>query len=203
MRWLVGCEFTGSVRRALRALGHDAYSCDLLPAADGSPFHIQDDVRRHFSDGWDAAIFHPPCTFSANSGVRWLYGGKGTVRDPVRWKQMEEGAEFFRECMDAPIGKKALENPIVHRYAKEIICVEPTQIIQPWMFGHGETKATCLWLVNLPALLPTRIVDGRKPRVHFASPSPDRWKERSITLPGIAEAMAMQWAGVHQDRLSA
>ena len=195
MRWLVGCEFTGSVRRAFRALGHDAWSCDLLPAADGSPHHIQGSVLDHLDDGWDAAIFHPPCTFLANSGVRWLYGGKGKVRDPARWAQMESGARFFKALLDCKIARKAIENPIIHSHAKVIIGRDADQIIQPWMFGHGETKATCLWLDGLPKLQPTRIVDGRQPRVHFASPGPDRWKERSVTLPGIAAAWAAQWGG--------
>ena len=196
MRWLIGCEFTGSVRRAFRALGHDAWSCDLLPAADGSPHHIQGDVLAHLGDGWDAAILHPPCTYLANSGVRWLYGGKGTTRDPVRWAAMEAGAEFFKSCLNANIPMVACENPIMHRYAREIVGRGPDQIIQPWQFGHGETKATGLWLRGLPKLTPTKIVDGRTPRVHFASPGPDRWKERSITLPGIAEAMASQWGNM-------
>lgn len=195
MRWLVGCEFTGSVRRALRALGHDAWSCDLLPAADGDPHHIQGDVLDVLADGWDGAILHPPCTYLANSGVRWLYGGKGAVRDDVRWGRMEDAARFFRACLDAPIPRVAVENPIQHRHCRGIIGRGPDQTIQPWMFGHGETKATCLWLKGLPQLVPTRVVGGRTPRVHHASPGPDRWKERSITLPGIAAAMAMQWAG--------
>jgi hypothetical protein len=195
MRWLVGCEFTGSVRRAFRALGHDAWSCDLLPAADSSPYHIQGSVLDHLDEGWDAAIFHPPCTFLANSGVRWLYGGKGKVRDPKRWAQMEAGARFFKALLDCKIARKAIENPIIHSHAKAIIGRDADQIIQPWMFGHGETKATCLWLDGLPKLLPTQIVDGRQPRVHHASPGPDRWKERSVTLPGIAAAWAAQWGG--------
>ena len=194
MRVLIGCEFTGSVRRAFRALGHDAWSCDLLPAADDSPHHIQGNVLDHLN-GWDAAIFHPPCTYLANSGVRWLYGGKGTVRDPKRWALMEAGADFFNRCKLAPMPRVVLENPIMHKYARAI-CGRPTQIIQPWQFGHGETKATCLWVSGLWPLEPTKIVEGRKPRVHFASPGPDRWKERSLTLPGIAAAMAEQWGGI-------
>ena len=197
MRWLIGCEFTGSVRRAFRALGHDAWSCDLLPAADGSPYHIQGDVLDHLNDGWDAAIFHPPCTFLANSGVRWLYGGKGTVRHNERWTAMERGARFFKSCLLSYIPMVACENPIMHKYARDIVGREQDQIIQPWQFGHGETKATCLWLRGLPKLTPTKIVEGRAPRVHFASPGPDRWKERSITLPGIAAAMAEQWGTGH------
>ena len=193
MRWLVGCEFTGSVRSALRARGVDAWSCDLLPAADGSPHHIQGDVLSVLGDGWDGAILHPPCTYLANSGVRWLYGGKGDKRDDARWRAMEDGARFFRACLDAPIRHVAVENPIQHRHCREIIGRGPDQTIQPWQYGHGETKATCLWLRGLPPLVPTKIVDGRTPRVHFASPGPDRWKERSKTMPGIASAMAEQW----------
>lgn len=191
MRVLVACEFSGTVRDAFCALGHDAVSCDLLPS-DTPGKHIQGDVIPHLGDGWDLMIAHPPCTYLANSGARWLYkeGGK---RDPKRWKLMREGAEFFRLILEAPIPRIAVENPIQHRHAKEVIGCGQDQVIQPWMFGHGETKATCLWLKNLPLLSPTKIVDGRSPRVHFASPSPDRWRLRSITLPGIAAAMAAQW----------
>ena len=142
---------------------------------------------------------HPPCTFLANSGVRWLYGGKGTVRDPKRWKDMEEGARFFKRFLDIadenPELKMCVENPIMHGFGKDIIGEGPAQIIQPWMFGHGETKATCLWLRNLPVLEPTKVVSGRHPRVAFAPPGPDRWKERSRFYPGFAEAMAQQWGG--------
>lgn len=192
---LVGCEFTGSVRRELRVLGHDAWSCDLLPAADDDPHHIVGDVLDVIGDGWDGAILHPPCTYLANSGVRWLYGGNGRVRDGDRWFKMEDAARFFRACLDAPIARIAVENPIQHRHCRDIIGRRHDQIIHPWQFGHGETKATCLWLKGLPPLTPTEIVDGRTPRVHFASPSPDRWKERSVTLKGIAKAMAEQWFG--------
>ncbi len=195
MRWLIGCEFTGSVRREFRALGFDAWSCDLLPAADGSEHHIQGDVMSVLGDGWDAAVMHPPCTYLANSGVRWLYGGKGSERDAIRWAQMEAAARFFRACLDAPIEHIAVENPIQHSHCMGIIGQPADQTIQPWQFGHGETKATRLWLKNLPPLVPTEIVGGRTPRVHFASPGPDRWKERSKTMPGIARAMADQWGG--------
>lgn len=139
-------------------------------------------------------IAFPPCTYLANSGVRWLYGGKGTVRDEERWKQMEVAAYFFKTLLECDIPKVAIENPVMHRYANEIIGHKYTQLIQPWQFGHGETKATGLWLKNLPPLVPTNIVDGRKPRVHFESPSPDRWRNRSRTYEGIAQAMAEQWS---------
>ena len=203
MRWLVGCEHTGSVRRALRALGHDAWSCDILPADDGSPHHIQGDLLSILGDGWDGAILHPPCTYLANSGVRWLYGGKGKVVDQERWSKMEDAAHFFKACLDAPIPRIAVENPIQHGHCREIIGRGPDQTIQPWMFGHGETKATCLWLKGLEPLKPTNIVEGRTPRVHHASPGPMRWKERSLTLPGIAKAMAWQWAGPIVHKLEA
>lgn len=180
MKILVACEFSGVVRDAFAARGHDAWSCDLLPSeANGK--HIQDDVLKHLRDGWDLMVAHPPCTHLAVSGARWF-----------KDKQAEqlEALEFVRELLNAPIERIALENPISIISSK---IRKPDQIIQPWQFGHGETKATCLWLKNLPPLKPTKIVDGRQPRVHFASPSPDRWKERSRTLPGIAAAMAEQW----------
>ena len=195
MKVLVACEFSGAVRDAFRALGHDAWSCDLLPS-ETEGLHIQDDVLNRLTwTHWDLLVAHPPCTFLANSGVRWLYGGKGTTPDPVRWEKMKAGAEFFKALLDAPIERVAVENPIMHRYAREIVGRGHDQTIQPWQFGHGETKATCLWLKGLPKLVPTKIVDGRQPRVHFASPGPDRWKERSRTMTGIAEAMAAQWGG--------
>lgn len=194
MRVLIACEFSGAVRDAFLALGHDAVSCDLLSSASPGP-HIQGDAREYLGDGWDLLIAHPPCTYLANSGVRWLYGGKGATRDPVRWRSMEDGANFFRLMLEAPIPRIAVENPIMHGHAKAIVGRDPDQTIQPWQHGHGETKATCLWLKGLPTLKPSRVVDGRLPRVHFASPSPNRWKERSVTLPGIAAAMAAQWGG--------
>lgn len=192
MRVLIACEFSGTVRDAFLARGHDAVSCDLLPSASPGP-HIQGDALDRLGDGWDLLIAHPPCTYLSNSGVRWLYGGRGQVRDPVRWANMEDGANFFRAMLEAPIPRIAVENPVMHGHAKAIVGRDQDQTIQPWQFGHGETKATCLWLKDLPPLAPTQIVDGRAPRVHFASPSPDRWKERSVTLSGIASAMAEQW----------
>ena len=191
MRVLVACEFSGIVRDAFIAAGHDAWSCDLLDTERSGPHLIGDAGRAVIWDGpWDLMIAHPPCTYLALSGVRWLYGGKGTERDPERWAMMERAAAFFRWLLDAPIPRIAVENPIQHRHAG---LPKPTQIIQPWMFGTPETKATCLWLKNLPPLEPTNIVDGRIPRVHHASPGPDRWKERSRTDPNIAAAMAAQW----------
>jgi hypothetical protein len=192
VRVLIGCEFSGIVREAFRRRGHDAWSCDLLPAEDGSPFHIQGDVRGVMGDGWDLGIFHPHCTYLTNSGVRWLYS------EPLRWQKLIDGAVFFRELLAAPIPRIAVENPIMHGWARKIVGRGPDQIIQPHQFGHGETKATGLHLVNLPRLKPTNIVSGRTPRVHYASPGPDRWRERSRTLPGIAAAFAEQWGALER-----
>jgi hypothetical protein len=180
MRVLVACEFSGIVRDAFIRKGHDAWSCDLLLTEAPGP-HIQGNVRRVLGDGWDMMIAHPPCTYLAVSGARWFKG-----------KQREQYAalEFVKQLLDAPIPRICLENPI------SIISTrirKPDQIIQPWMFGHGETKATCLWLKNLPKLEPTNIVNGRVGRVHHEPPGPDRWKNRSRTIQGIAEAMASQW----------
>ena len=181
-RILVACEYSGVVRRAFRARGHDAWSCDLLPAEDGSPHHYQHDVSTILNDGWDLMIAHPPCTHLAVSGARWF-----------KDKQAEQVAAlgFVRRLLDAPIERIALENPISIISSR---IRKPDQIIQPWQFGHGETKATCLWLKNLPKLTPTDIVGGREARVHKMPPSPDRWKERSRTYEGIAAAMAAQWS---------
>ena len=186
MRALIGCEFSGVVRRALRARGVDAWSCDLLPAADGSPHHIQGDVLEQLDGGWDIAIFHPPCTHLAVSGARHFAAKRASG-------VQQEALDFVRALMDAPIPRICVENPI------SIISSQirkPDQIIQPWQFGHGETKATCLWLKNLPALTPTNIVDGREARIHKMPPSADRWKKRSVTFEGIADAFASQWGGL-------
>ncbi len=180
MRVLVACEFSGIVRDACAARGHDAWSCDLLPSERPGK-HAQGDVRAFLRDGWDLMIAHPPCTHLAVSGARWF---------SQKMKEQIEALAFVQTLLDAPIHRIALENPVsvISTWIRK-----PDQIIQPWQFGHPETKATCLWLKNLPKLVPTRIVSGRTPRVHHASPSPDRWKVRSRTLPGIAEAMAEQW----------
>lgn len=180
MRVLVACEFSGTVRRAFRAKGHDAWSCDLLPT-ENEGHHIQDDVLSHLGDGWELMIAHPPCTHLAVSGARWF---------KEKQPEQAEALKFVRALLSAPIPRIALENPISIISSR---IRKPDQIIQPWQFGHGETKATCFWLKNLPKLLPTKIVSGRTPRVHFASPSSDRWKERSRTLQGIADAMSDQW----------
>lgn len=179
MKVLIGCEFSGITRDAFIAAGCDAVSCDLLPSERPGP-HIQDDIFNHL-EGWDLAIFFWPCTHLAVSGARWFH---------LKAKEQQEAVEGARRLLAASIPKIALENPISILSTR---IRKPDQIIQPWMFGHGETKATCLWLKNLPLLKPTEIVSGRQPRVHFASPGPDRWKERSRMLPGIALAMT-QWA---------
>jgi len=181
MRVLVGCEYSGRVRQAFRNIGHDAWSCDLLESEDGSPFHIQGDVIPLLSEDWDLAIFHPPCTHLAVSGSRWF-------KDKV--KEQAEALAFVQTLMDAPIPMIAIENPISVISSR---IRKPDQIIQPWQFGHGETKATCLWLKGLPKLTPTNIVEGREARVHRMSPGPDRWKERSRTYQCVADAMAAQW----------
>jgi len=190
---LVACEFSGIVRDAFINQGHEAVSCDLIETERAGP-HYLGSVTDILNDGWDLMVAHPPCTYLANSGVRWLYGGKGNVKDSTRWANMEASAKFFRTLLEAPIPRIAVENPIMHRWGLDIVGSKYTQIIQPWWFGMGETKATCLWLKNLPPLIPTNIVEGRKPRVHFESPSPTRWKERSRTLQEIADAMATQWS---------
>ena len=188
MRVLIGCEFSGIVRSAFRRYGHDAWSCDLLPAEDNSPYHEQCDLAELIGyPHWDLIISFPPCTHLASSGARWFKN---------KQKEQAEALDFVRLCMKPPLNgrdtsrKIAVENPIgiISSHIRK-----PEQIIQPWQFGHGETKATCLWLENLPPLQPTNVVNGRKPRVHFASPGPNRWKERSRTLSGIADAMAQQW----------
>ena len=184
MRVLVACEFSGIVREAFRKRGHCVWSCDLLPADDNSQYHIQADVQGQLLGcipNWDLMIAHPPCTYLAVSGARWF---------KERQKEQKKAIEFFMKLINAPIEKIAVENPICimsTQYRK------PDQIIQPWMFGHGETKATCLWLKDLPRLQPTNIVSGRENRIHSMSPSKDRSKLRGITYQGIANAMAEQW----------
>lgn len=198
MRVLIACEFSGVVRRAFAARGHDAWSCDLLPSEDRSNRHIVGDARDLLNDGWDLLMAHPPCTRLCNSGVRWL-----AERD--LWADLDEGAALFSAFWNAPIERVAVENPVMHRHAKARIVnyQPPAQSIQPWQFGHGETKRTCLWLRNLPPLVPTNIVAGREARVHRMSPGPDRWRERSRFYPGIAEAMADQWGGWADDLVRA
>ena len=185
MRVIVACEYSGRVREAFRKLGHDAWSCDILESEDDSEFHIQTRVEDIINDGWDLMIAHPPCTHLAVSGARHF---KAKQESGVQ----QEALDFVRLLLEANIPKIALENPISIISSK---IRKPDQIIQPWQFGHGETKATCLWLKGLPKLVPTNIVDGREQRIHKMPPSPTRWKERSRTYQGIADAMAQQWGG--------
>lgn len=183
LRVLVACEFSGVVRDAFRALGHAAMSCDLLPSERPGP-HYQGDVRDVLSDGWDLMVAHPPCTHLAVSGARWFAEKQAEQADALA---------FVRLLLDAPIPRIALENPVSIISSR---IRKPTQVIQPWQFGHGETKATCLWLQNLPALIPTNVVEGREARVHRMPPGPNRWRERSRTFEGVAAAMAAQWGRV-------
>jgi hypothetical protein len=180
MRVLVACEYSGIVRDAFAALGHDAWSCDLLPT-ERLGNHINGNVLDHLHRGWDLMIAHPPCTHLAVSGARWF-------KDKTR--EQADALDFVRRLLDAPIPRIALENPISIISSR---IRKPDQIIQPWQFGHGETKATCLWLKHLPKLVPTNIVEGREARIHKMPPGPDRWKDRSRTYGGIADAMAQQW----------
>ncbi len=188
MRVLVACEFSGIVREAFKSQGHDAWSCDLLPTEIPGQ-HIQDDVFSRLSDGWDIMIAHPPCTHLAVSGARWFSD---------KLVAQSEALEFVRRLLAAPVRFIALENPVSVISSR---IRKPDQIIQPWQFGHGETKATCLWLKNLCRLVPTDIVQGRESRVHREPPSADRWKNRSRTLPGIARAMAVQWSEQLKEKL--
>lgn len=180
MKVLVACEYSGTVRDAFLARGHDAMSCDLLPTDVPGP-HYQGDVRDLLRKPWDLMICHPPCTHLAVSGARWF-----------KHKQVEqaEALEFVRLLLNADVPRIALENPVSIISSR---IRKPDQVIQPWQYGHGETKATCLWLRNLPKLVPTDIVEGREPKVHMMPPGPDRWKLRSTTYKGIAKAMAEQW----------
>lgn len=189
-RVLVACEYSGRVRDAFRARGHDAWSCDLEPCEADPTWHHQGDVLPLLREPWDLVIAHPPCTYLTVSGNKWL---KPEYRDrfPDRPAQREAGAAFFLAMLTANSPRIAVENPIgvmSTRYRK------PDQVIQPWMFGHGEVKATCLWLIGLPTLLPTTIMTERRDRLHRLPPSPTRWKERSRTFQGIADAMADQWS---------
>ena len=185
IRALVACEFSGIVRESLRSKGVDAWSCDLLPTEIPGN-HIQDNVLNHLDAGWDLMIAHPPCQNLAVSGARWF---KQKQADGSQ----QSSIDFFMKLVESRIPRKAIENPIS---IMSRIYRKPDQIIQPWQYGHPETKATCLWLTGLPPLIPTNIVDGRNGRVWREPPSPDRWKNRSRTLPGIAMAMADQWGEI-------
>jgi hypothetical protein len=196
LRVLVACEYSGVVRRAFLARGCDAWSCDLLPSEDGSNRHIRGDARDLLHDGWDLLmVAHPPCTRLCNSGVRWLHTPPPGKTAGQMELELREGAALFSAFWNAPIPRVAVENPVMHGHAKRLIknYAEPAQSIQPWQFGHPESKRTCLWLRNLPPLRPTNVVAGREQRVHRMPPSPTRWKERSRFYPGIAAAMAEQW----------
>jgi hypothetical protein len=186
---LIGCECSGRVRRAFRARGHNAWSCDLQPAEDGSPFHIHGDVLDQLQPGrWDIGIFHPDCTYLCNSGVRWLHERTG------RWALMEQACAFFLKLWNAPIDRVAVENPVMHGHAKRLIGVQQTQTVQPWWFGDPEKKATCLWLRGLTPLIPTCPVLPLHASVHREAPGPERKRNRSRTFQGFADAMAMRWA---------
>lgn len=183
MRVLVACEYSGRVREAFQRMGHDAWSCDLLYSEDSSLFHINGDVTAILSDGWDLMICHPPCTHLAVSGARHFASKQASgVQD--------DALAFVNTLLCADIPMICLENPIsiISSHIRK-----PDQIIQPWQFGHGETKSTCLWLKGLPKLIPTNIVEGREAKCHRMPPSKNRWKERSRTYQGIADAMATQW----------
>jgi hypothetical protein len=195
MRVLVGCESSGEVRRAFKARGHDAWSCDLLEADDNSSHHIVGDVVNAIEMyHWDLLIAHPPCTRLCNSGSRWLkIPPAGKTLEQI-WRELEEGVALFNAVWRCDIEKICVENPVMHKHARfRIKDYQQPQYIQPWQFGHPETKKTGLWLKNLPPLFPTNVVSGREQKVHKMSPGPDRWKQRSKTYAGIAEAMAARW----------
>ena len=198
LRVLVACEYSGRVREAFRDLGHDAWSCDILPSDDNSPHHITSDVSALLGDGWDLMVAHPPCTYLTNSGVCHLH------KDPARWPKLFDAADFFALMINAPIPRIAVENPIMHKYARRLTGAgKATQIVQPWMFGHMEQKATGLWLKGLMPLRETNNVRAEmmalpineRQRMFHLPPSADRWKLRSTTFQWIADAMAAQWGG--------
>lgn len=193
MKVLVACEESQEVTKAFINAGHDAMSCDLLPGAKGLPHHMGD-VREILYNDWDLIIAHPPCTYLSNSGVRWLYKRGTRERIGERWTAMFEASRFFKLFLDHPCKKVCVENPVPHGYAS---LPASTQRVQPYQFGHGETKMTCLWLKGLPKLQYTSVVFGREARVHRMAPGPDRAKMRSKTYPGIAKAMAEQWGNTN------
>lgn len=222
LRVLIGCERSGIVRRAFERLGHDVWSCDIEPAEDRTNRHIRGDVRDYLNDGWDLlAVMHPPCTRLCHSGLRWLHTPPpGKTLDQME-AELREGAELFSACWNAPIERRAIENPKMHRKAQALIrnYRPPTQVAQPWWFGDPAFKGIGLWLDNLPPLIPTNMLTPpeRKSaegiewaKVHRATgwqPQADRARERSRFFPGIARAMAEQWGGrpgaAHQYRLAA
>jgi site-specific DNA-cytosine methylase len=184
MKILIACEFSGIVREAFRKQGHEAFSCDILPPDDKKHhLHIKGDVIKILDNKWDMIIAFPPCTHLSVSGARWFSQKRKDGRQ-------QQGIDFFMRFVNSICDKVAIENPIG---IMSTLYRKPDQIIQPWQYGHGETKATCLWLKNIPELKPTNIVKGRQARIHYMPPSPDRGKERSRTYQGIADAMAEQW----------
>lgn len=207
MRVLIGCERSGVVRRAFAALGHDAWSCDIEAADDGSNRHIRDDLLNHLDDGWDLAIMHPPCTVLCNSGVKHLYQGgrKENGPNPQRWVELEQAAAFYRAVRDqGNIPRRAIENPVMHSHAIRATGRGKVQFVQPWWFGDPYFKATGFELIGLPALRPTDRLTPPKAgtdehkawsRVHRMAPGPHRAKLRSETFPGLANALAAQWGG--------
>ena len=214
MRVIVACEYSGTVGAAFGRRGHEVVTVDLLPTEGDTRHyrHVQGDAlevvrnqRRYLSGPADLLVAHPPCQFLTNAGTRWLYERGTRVKVPERWAAMAEGAAFFRALWEAEVPRVAVENPVMMGHAKALIGAEPTQSVQPWWFGHMEVKATCLWLRGLPSLVPTDDVRDRmltettyaqRAKVHHASPGPDRWKLRSLTYAGMAEAMADQWGGL-------
>ncbi|MBD9528412.1 hypothetical protein [Paracoccus sp. PAR01] len=215
MKILIGCETSGVMRRAFAARGHDVWSCDLLAAEDGSNRHIRGDVRDLLGDGWDLlAVMHPPCTRLCNSGVRWLHTPPpGRSLDDM-WAELDEGVALFATCWQAPVPRVAVENPIMHKHARERMPTDlpKPQIVQPWWFGEQAFKATGFYLRGLPELTaterltpPKATIEPERHRawsaIHRASPGPDRWKIRSRTFEGIAEACADQWGGYAMDEI--
>ncbi|NEJ10446.1 hypothetical protein GR238_34350 [Rhizobium leguminosarum] len=215
LRVLVGCETSGRVRRAFSDLGHDVWSCDLLPSEDGSNRHIVCDVRELLNDGWDLlAVMHPPCTRLCNSGVRWLsVPPRGRTLEEM-WADLADGAALFSDCWNAPIERVAIENPVMHKHAKQRIrnYQPPAQTVQPWWFGDEALKATSFYLRGLPKLVATNRLTppqagtperNRWAKVHRASPSKDRGRLRSVTYPGMALAIAHQWGGYAAEQVAA
>jgi hypothetical protein len=192
-RILISCEKSGKIRDAFINRGFDAVSCDLEASDSGRGTHIQADVLSLIGEEWDLVIAHPPCTYLCNSGVRWL------KTDPSRWAKMVSGAYFFAAHYGFKTPRLCIENPIPHKYALEIIGRKYNQIIQPWQYGHGETKATCFWLKGLPPLQPENIVPGRVGRIHRLPPGPNRSEIRSSTYQGVADAIANQWGAVLEE----
>lgn len=201
LRVLVACEYSGRVRDAFLARGHDAMSCDLLPTEVPGPHHLGD-IREVLEQGWDLLVGHPPCTRLTNAGVRWLHQPPAGKTVEEMWADMHTAAAFYRLLRDAPIPKKAIENPVMHGYARQLVKPGPRQIVQPWWFGDPAFKATGFELIGLPDLKPTNKLTPPKPgtaehkawsKVHLEPPGPDRWKNRSRTLPGIASAIASQF----------